>query len=352
MAVLKNNLFYYATKELSQDAFICWLCSHALVETDSDDAELKQCAKNLICAFIEKHIGDKACCEDVRLINVEKQVGNIDVLLTLNYREKSYKIIIEDKINTSEHDNQLAKYMGNLANENVELIGIYFKTGFQSDLSAVEAAGYKLFGRKDILGILQKCSSRNAILLDYRAYWENFEDIAQSYNTKTLDKWPDWQAVNGFYDEMQADIISMGEFRAEYGWVSNHSGGFWGLWYGLNDNKISYEKKDFNLYLQMETKWNTTLGCYQADICLKIKRKSKDDECEPLKNHIIKEQERFGFIKPNKVRKSAHMTIGKYNVELNSASCKELKKYIMESARQYKELLENAKEKFNGTEVI
>ena len=27
---MKNNLFNYATSELSQDAFICWLCSFAL----------------------------------------------------------------------------------------------------------------------------------------------------------------------------------------------------------------------------------------------------------------------------------------------------------------------------------
>ena len=29
---MKNNLFSYATSELSQDAFICWLCSFALPE--------------------------------------------------------------------------------------------------------------------------------------------------------------------------------------------------------------------------------------------------------------------------------------------------------------------------------
>ena len=29
---LKNNLFNYATSELSQDAFLCWLASYALEE--------------------------------------------------------------------------------------------------------------------------------------------------------------------------------------------------------------------------------------------------------------------------------------------------------------------------------
>ena len=35
---LKNNLFEYATSELSQDAFICWLASYAHEEAEKDAA--------------------------------------------------------------------------------------------------------------------------------------------------------------------------------------------------------------------------------------------------------------------------------------------------------------------------
>lgn len=35
---LKNNLFEYATSELSQDAFICWLASYAHDEAEKDEA--------------------------------------------------------------------------------------------------------------------------------------------------------------------------------------------------------------------------------------------------------------------------------------------------------------------------
>ena len=31
---LKNNLFNYATSELSQDAFLCWLASYALEDAE------------------------------------------------------------------------------------------------------------------------------------------------------------------------------------------------------------------------------------------------------------------------------------------------------------------------------
>ena len=48
---LKNNLFTYATKELSQDAFLCWLASYALEDAEPDDA-LRSCARecwNCLC---------------------------------------------------------------------------------------------------------------------------------------------------------------------------------------------------------------------------------------------------------------------------------------------------------------
>lgn len=343
MSTLKNNLFYYATKELSQDAFICWLCSHALTEADSDDLELIKCAKNLVCAFFEKHFGSDICPEEVSLRCVERQVEHVDVLLTAEYQGKAYKIIIEDKINTSEHDNQLVKYKENLENKGCNVIGIYFKTGFQSDMSNVEAAGYKLFNRSDILEILEACNSENAILKDYKLFWKNFEEVAQSYKSMALDKWPDWQTVNGFYDEIQSDIVNREEFWAGYGWVSNRSGGFWGLWYGLNEDKICLEKFSANLYLQMETKWDYSLECYKANIVLKFESDSKDDGEKSLREYIILEQENFGFVKPNKIRKGAHMTIGKYNVELNNANYIELKEQIIEAANKYKELLAHIK---------
>lgn len=36
-----NNLFGYATNELSQDAFICWLLSFAMEENWNIDPQLK-----------------------------------------------------------------------------------------------------------------------------------------------------------------------------------------------------------------------------------------------------------------------------------------------------------------------
>ena len=110
MSNLENNVFYYATKELSQDAFICWLCSFALEDADKSDMELVKCAQNLICEFLKGKNEEDISKDEVHLEKIEKQVGNIDVLLTVRYKGLCYKIIIEDKTYTSEHDNQLVRY--------------------------------------------------------------------------------------------------------------------------------------------------------------------------------------------------------------------------------------------------
>ena len=44
----KTNLFYYATSELSQDAFICWLLSHCLKEcAEEKPFDYKVCIRGL-----------------------------------------------------------------------------------------------------------------------------------------------------------------------------------------------------------------------------------------------------------------------------------------------------------------
>ncbi len=47
----KPNIFKYATKELSQDAFIFWLLDHANPKYKNIDSQLKKCALLLIEKF-------------------------------------------------------------------------------------------------------------------------------------------------------------------------------------------------------------------------------------------------------------------------------------------------------------
>ena len=348
MTNLKNNLFYYATKELSQDAFICWLCSFALEGADSTDEELVRCGKNFVCEFIKRGIEtENADSSDVLLTKVEKQVGNIDVLLTVEYDGEVYKIIIEDKVNSSEHDNQLQRYKNSITDHNTKVIGIYFKTGFQSDYSKVYEAGYKVFNRTDMLELLRDCKSDNAILNDFRNYWEDFESIAKSYKTEPIEKWSDWQTVNGFYDEMKSLLEEKEGGWAGYSFVSNRSGGFWGLWYGESGyDIINIDSFSAGLYLQVETKWNDDSGRYDVKICIKLENKSsneQDDRLWRLRELIVESLTRYGFERPSRLGWGQHMTVGSYKMSCNTYE--ELKGSIFSSLDDFRNLFLATKDK-------
>ena len=107
--MIKNNLFNYATSELSQDAFICYLASFAYKNANKDSA-LTECARNLFHLFVPE-----IDTEDVVLEKIEQQFslgknGRIDVLFTAQSKGKNYKIIIEDKTFTGDYKGQLINY--------------------------------------------------------------------------------------------------------------------------------------------------------------------------------------------------------------------------------------------------
>ena len=124
-----NNLFHYATSELSQDAFLCWLFSYAHADSKVDIA-LRDCAIAMIKHFAP-NLREKDNA-DIVVIDILRQYKAIDVLIEL---KEDYVILIENKTNTSEHDNQLTRYLEIARQEYTEkeIMPIYYKTGFQGD---------------------------------------------------------------------------------------------------------------------------------------------------------------------------------------------------------------------------
>ena len=64
------NLFSFATSELSQDAFICWLLSWENPKISESDKELHQCAIAFIKALFKKH---KKSVSEIKDIKIKKQ---------------------------------------------------------------------------------------------------------------------------------------------------------------------------------------------------------------------------------------------------------------------------------------
>ncbi len=120
-----NNLFDFATKELTQDAMICWLINWV----NYKDSSLYELGIKTLDLFLGKRRLDR-----YYNVKVIRQYLKIDVLVLFN---NNYALIIEDKTNSFEQDDQIARYVSDLSNSSEmygkEVLTTYVKTGIIYD---------------------------------------------------------------------------------------------------------------------------------------------------------------------------------------------------------------------------
>lgn len=208
-----NNLFRYATSELSQDAFISWLLSHALKENKNINPLLTECALE----FLHKIKGlEKVTC----INNLLRQVDNIDVLV----QGDGFEIIIEDKTYTNTHNNQISNYLEarvNKVSDKTEVFCVLYKIIEQPHPE--KGVDFE-FTRNILLDIFRKyrVKSDNVIFNDYVDFLEDIEARTQSYKKLPIHKWND-DAYRGFFVYL-AKNLNLSPFW--WGYVANPSGGF------------------------------------------------------------------------------------------------------------------------------
>lgn len=256
------NIFSFATSELSQDAFLAWLCSWAKPELIANDAALNSCAQSFIKMFFDKC---GKTCPDIKTIRIQKQYDGIDVLCIVN---EQYYIIIEDKTNTKEHSNQLERYASAIRDkERVEednILKIYLKTSDQSNYHNIREQGYEPVKREDILSILKDCKSNNQILLDYRERLEWIDAEFKQYKSinKDSELWGSFITWMDFYQDIQARLLKDGLLPASLHdskdslgnhWhiVNNPSGGFVAFFCGGFDLQDEQGSNGI-IYMQLE----------------------------------------------------------------------------------------------------
>lgn len=116
-----NNLFDFATSELSQDAFFCWSLNWLAVKEDTEDPYYKY-GKAMLDLFLGDNKKDEYTDVLIKKQFVVKQENNsednkkgiIDILVLFKSKGKTHALIIEDKTHTSEHSDQIAMYKQNL----------------------------------------------------------------------------------------------------------------------------------------------------------------------------------------------------------------------------------------------
>lgn len=167
-----KNLFNYAPKELSQDAFIMWILDNY------DCEELKDVAYNFICFLTQ----NKVNIRDVafKKLNVWSQVAHMDVGCDFYFDgDEKYAtkyIVIEDKVGSSEH-NQLENYNKTInswddkAKKGERAIKVYYKTtpADEWEEKRVRDAGWTLIPFDEIVSFWKKYQSHPNQIVSFYA---------------------------------------------------------------------------------------------------------------------------------------------------------------------------------------
>ncbi len=241
-----NNIFKYATSELSQDAFICYLLSFALEENNNINNQLTKVAFKFLNKIREGAIknGKKVFEKDSYVSEIRQQYKNIDILVRID----DVYIIIEDKTFTSTHNNQINRYTEKLVEDDKipleNIICVYYKIieqPFREGNVDFE------FDRKKLLELFLHANVKNTIFNDYVSYLQfiDYRICCKIYDIP-LDKY-DYFNNLGFFEYLKNKVKNFWG----YGSISNAKGGFEGLWYGGYDLEVENLKK-YTLYFQIE----------------------------------------------------------------------------------------------------
>lgn len=213
----RPNIFKYATKELSQDAMICWF----LECLNSEDKKYNQLGLNFV-----RFIFNDNEIKNAKLFNnsfPKTQYEKIDVYAEIVIDGKTvHPVIFEDKTNTYLHDDQMYKYCNKIKKaintkaykkqfsdsnyKSGDIIYIYFKSGYaskwekedivnkqnkvkkgepESNKEAIGNVVFKEIYLENMVEFLEKQTLSDVLFTDYRNHLyklnERRSDIADNY---------------------------------------------------------------------------------------------------------------------------------------------------------------------------
>ena len=183
-----NNIFDFATKELSQDAFICWL----FYNYNSKDSQLKEIAYKFINYLTDFSftVGDIE-----KMDKPKQQVHDMDIVIDFWAKGLHYIVVIEDKTTSSAHDSQLMKYSRRINtwdNDKLRTIRVFYKTDYltpkdEEELDEVDKLGkWKRININDIYQFFAGLDNVKSEILN--SYIEHIKEIYNDSNNKELPK--------------------------------------------------------------------------------------------------------------------------------------------------------------------
>ena len=186
---MKPNLFNLATKELSQDAFLAWLLQWADPCCSDHNEELQAVAESFLRELISLQSEVPSSIDRVK---AGRQWENVDVWAEVN---TSHLVIIEDKVGTGQHSDQLSRYraIGEkwCQERGYQLVCVYVKTHSDSalNLAHVEKQGFSVLNRKRLLELLNAHEVRSDIYNDFRDRLKELERRESNFDKKKISDW-------------------------------------------------------------------------------------------------------------------------------------------------------------------
>lgn len=211
---MNNNIFKFTTKEISHDSFICWILNWLNIPQSQENIDVRNFAKNFLRQIIKESKNkelEKLLEKDFNIDifkQFKKKFNNddyiaVDVLVVI---ENKYIIIIEDKVNTGIHDNQIERYKkgimklykdGQLSACNISdleeknIITCYYKMfeELKKDTDEIKKEVDKVFNRSDMIKLFSdfKQLEKYQYLNDYYQYILEMENVLENYEEKKIN---------------------------------------------------------------------------------------------------------------------------------------------------------------------
>ena len=262
------NLYGFATKELAQDATIAYILAWADPKYSESHCRLHALGTELLRSLLRTQIREEDL-PPIETLLVETQVDRIDILVRINPDQNAHRIIliIEDKVSTAEHSNQIERYKEAAENKYKDdydqLVAVYLKTGNESKASLPSEDICGRFLRHDLLEVLDKFQdTQNTIVDDFRTYLQNWEDNTNSWKSKSYREWQGGQ-YQGFYVALESMWQKKGN-HCGWGYYANPSGGFLACWLsGEQGGKLNWigtdEDRQADIFMQIHNATRLTV---------------------------------------------------------------------------------------------
>lgn len=263
------NIFKHATSELSQDAFIAWLLEWSNPKYKNANDPLHK----LGTSFLEELLDTKnIALSNIESFKLKTQHHKIDVYLELVMNNETIGIIIEDKVYSSDHSNQLIRYKEIISKKAQKVVPIYFKTGFQHCYEDVEKKGYYAYDVKKFSSLLRngiEQGVQNDIVSSYCSFitereheFDNAKDSFKNYKKQLIGDWNIWSS-RGFFED------HTGMFDAQTGSVGPNRKPLVAFWFGHRDLSIVDETNQniiLRLYIDVVCSNNQIKVNYRIDV--------------------------------------------------------------------------------------